>query len=309
MTQKKNQLDLTTQVEDEQPGDLPALMNQDGTINPAAFTRPDKRIEAFRKMFPTDTYNVVLFSQFILSKLPEGVKLYPQLVEIRNEDLWTSQNAAEVGLKPGQAMINSRAVEKIAQAAGVKLEKVRDEEIKIGGELHLLIEYIASVRLPDGTIEQTPPTGKSLPIKTKSGNNQAHIRESVDMKARRNACKALLAIPTTLPIEHATRYWVTAKAVYDDTPAGQALREKTIQASQTATAKLYDEPPQIQDAKVEDEGPSLFEQKTIAIENAGSLEELKRIAETIDKSQYTKTEFMALKGYYSEAHNRLKGDY
>jgi len=220
------------------------LIMPSGEINPSAYkNKYEDKILELQKLFPMEKYNMVLFSQFLLNVLPDNVVLKPQVVTVNKDDLWDETNAKEVGLKPGHVMLKSEKVIGIGQAVGIKLEKVTDRTIEINGVAHLLIEYIASLDLPDGTTTETPPTGKALPILNSYGKNQAHIHESCDRKAKRNAIKELLQIPTQIPLEQAKKMWVCMKAVYKDGEGGYSnTKTKTINAQgSTAIEALYDE--------------------------------------------------------------------
>jgi len=219
------------------------LMMQNGEINPLAYANdPMKKLEQLRVLFPTEKYNVVMFSQFLMNALPAGISLKPQFVSVTDEDLWDQNNAKEVGLKEGQVMLKSEKVINLGQAVGIRLEKVLEEEIKLNGIPHLRIEYVASLRLPDGTMIKSTPTGKSLPVITSTGKVQAHIHESVDRKAKRNAIKEMLSIPTQMKKTEAQKMWVCVRAVLGDGSVDSQEQMKTIEASATAaTNALYNE--------------------------------------------------------------------
>lgn len=219
------------------------LMKSNGEINPLAYANdPMKKLEQLRVLFPTEKYNVVMFSQFLMNALPTGISLKPQFVSVTDEDLWDQKNAKEVGLKEGHVMLKSEKVINLGQAVGIRLEKVLEEEIKLNGIPHLRIEYVASLRLPDGTMIKSTPTGKSLPIITSTGKVQAHIHESVDRKAKRNAIKEMLSIPTQMKKTEAQKIWVCVRAVLGDGSIDSQEQMKTIQASATAaTNALYSE--------------------------------------------------------------------
>ncbi|WCL51457.1 hypothetical protein [Leptospira sp. GIMC2001] len=253
------------------------LLMETGEINPSAYQNKfEEKLDALQTLFPREKYNMVLFSQFLMNCLPANVVLKPQIVTVTKDDIWDERNAEGVGLKKGHVMLKSEKVIGIGQAVGIKLDKVTDKTIEIGGVAHLLIEYVASLDLPDGTPSITPPTGKALPILTSSGKNQAHVHESCDRKAKRNAIKELLQIPTQLPLEQAMKMWVCMKAVYKDDDGGfSANKIKTINAQATqATTLLFD-----------DKGPT-YDELLSEIEKAESKVELESILAKVNNSKF-----------------------
>lgn len=220
------------------------LMLSNGEINPLAYAKdPIEKLKNLRTLFPPEKYNIVMFSQFLMNSLPEGISLRPQFVTVSDDDLWDEKNASGVKLTAGHVMLKSEKVINIAQAIGLRLEKVLEEETVLNKVPHLRIEYVASLRLPDGTIVKSSPVGKSLPITTKDGSNQAHIYENVDRKAKRNAIKEMLAIPTQMKREEAQKMWVCVRAVIGDGSIESIEQGKTIEASATvAKENLYGDP-------------------------------------------------------------------
>lgn len=222
-----------------------SILLSNGEINPRAYiTDPLKKLEALREKFPKEKYNIVMFSQFLMNQLPEGITLHPQFIEITDEDLWDEKNAAEVKLKPGQVMIKSEKIINIGQAVGIRLEKVVEEEISLNKVPHLRILYVASLTLPDGTKIESPPVGKCLPIINQNGKVQAHIHESVDGKAKRNAIKHLLSIPTAMEKAEAKKMWMCVRAVAKEGSVQSENKVKTVEGAATvATSNLYGDEP------------------------------------------------------------------
>ncbi|MDZ4726164.1 MAG: hypothetical protein SH817_08400 [Leptospira sp.] len=260
------------------------LMMPNGEINPSAFVNdPMKKLEKLRILFPPEKYNVVMFSQFLMNALPEGITLKPQFVSVTDEDLWDEKNASEVPLKKDHVMLKSEKVINIGQAVGIRLEKVLEKEIELRGVPHLRIEYVASLRLPDGTMVQSTPTGKNLPILTKSGSVQAHIHESVDRKAKRNAIKEMLSIPTQMKRTEAQKMWVCVRAVIGDGSIESQAQIKTIQASATAaTNALYSD-----EVVVKNEPkPITPDEFKEMIKNCKTFEEWETLRDTLAKDMF-----------------------
>lgn len=218
-----------------------SILLSNGEINPSAYAKdPIEKLKNLRTLFPPEKYNIVMFSQFLMNSLPEGISLKPQFVTVSDDDLWDEKNASGVKLTAGHVMLKSEKVINIAQAIGLRLEKVLEEETILNKIPHLRIEYVASLRLPDGTIVKSSPVGKSLPITTKDGSNQAHIYENVDRKAKRNAIKEMLSIPTQMKREEAQKMWVCVRAVVGDGSIESQEVGKTIEASATVAKEgLY----------------------------------------------------------------------
>lgn len=282
------------------------LLEADGSLNPAAFTRPDERLAEMRKVFPAEKFNFVQLSGFTLSRIPPGVKLYPQLIEVSREDFWDSKNAPEVGLKPGHVMMSATFLEKVAQAAGVELRRTAREEISLGGVDYIRIEYVASMRLPNGTILEAAPAGKELPLRTKSGNIQAHIAESCDRKARRNAIKQILSVPTAIEEKLALRHWVVVKAIYDESqPEARAIAQEIRREADESRRLLY---PAVKDAEVvptDPTPPTGFAELREEMQKAATLDELNAIANG-DMRHLSEIEHDSLRGLYARRARELR---
>lgn len=191
------------------------------------------RIEAFEKQFPRDQYNIVMWDQHILSQIAPGTSMVPQYINPSMEDCWHGEDAKKMQLRPGQVEPKADFWIRIGNAAGVKLTQHSSEEIEIGGKKHLQILYIASMELPDGTIMFSEPVGKAMPVHTSSGSLQAHLFESVDKKAKRNAIKALLNFPTTMSEEQFKKPFIAAKVIYR--PGIDETTDKLLAARQART--------------------------------------------------------------------------
>lgn len=261
-----------------------SILLSNGEINPRAYiTDPLKKLEALREKFPKEKYNIVMFSQFLMNQLPEGITLHPQFIEITDEDLWDEKNAAEVKLKPGQVMIKSEKIINIGQAVGIRLEKVIEEEIFLNKVPHLRILYVASLTLPDGTKIESPPVGKCLPIINQYNKVQAHIHESVDGKAKRNAIKHLLSIPTAMEKSEAKKMWMCVRAVAKEGSLLSETRVKTVEGSASAAVgNLYGAEPN----PVKEEKPVSPEEFKTMIRECSTLEDLSGIRDILQPDMF-----------------------
>lgn len=280
--------------EKEKPAAALSVINANGEINPAAYANPEDRLAAFHIAFPPDKYTLVLFTQFAMSNLPAGAKLHPQFIECRDEDFWDESDFEnrEVPLKPGHVMLSAEFVIRIGLAAGIELVKTTEGQIEIEGTPYWRILYSAQIRLPDGTLLIGPESGKAQPIRTSKGTTQAHIIESTDKKARRNAIKELLTIPTQLPKRDAQRVWVVVKTQYE--PGSEA--EKLIQHRAGNAARLLYDP-----------GVNRVQAYIERFTSAITLDELDRYYQDARDSDLPDIEKRALHTYYVEGKNRLKG--
>ncbi|EMK02837.1 hypothetical protein LEP1GSC166_1869 [Leptospira kirschneri] len=282
-----------------------------GEINPQAYaTDPLSKLKKLEETFPSEKYNMIMFSQFLMNRLPEGITLKPQFVTVKDDDLWDENNAAEVRLKSGHVMLRSEKIINIGQASGIKLRKVReDREIVIGGEKHLEAAWIASLVLPDGSEIETPVVTKKLPMFTSHGKLQAHLSESLERKAKRNAIKELLNIPTSMPREHAQKMWVCLRAVYDPETSAGAKALKIVEGKATAaTALLFDTATEVPAPPVFDQIEARKRGEVIGqkLQEAKTREELKRIMEPLKPSEFDDFTWNAIRAIANQRHQELK---
>lgn len=271
------------------------LLKSNGMINPDAYIdKPKEKLAKLMETFPPEHFRMVLFSQFLMSKFPEGVEFKPQFVTVTEADVWDDKNAPQVGIKPGYVMLKSEKVIGLGQAVGIELTKAKDEVVMLGSEEYLCIEYIARLQLPDGTVVETPPSGKQVPLKTKSGSTQAHIHESCDRKAKRNAIKELLGIDTQIKKEDALKMWVCMKAVFNDQGTYSQNKVKTINAEATqAIEGLYD--------TGKPDPRKFFEE----IKGATSMAELQAISARVTEAGFEEYDREALRGRLNSRYKEL----
>lgn len=279
--------------EKEKPATALSVINESGEINPAAYANPENRIAAFKKAFPPEKFNIVLFTQFAMSNLPSGAKLHPQFLECREDDFWDQSDLQDkLKLNPDHVMLTAEFMIRLGLAAGIELVRVKEGIIDLDGSPYYQVQYSAQIRLPDGTLLVGPENGKAQPLKTTDGKTQTHIIENTDKKARRNAIKELLTIPTQIPRREAQRLWVVVKTQYE--PGSEA--EKLIQHRAGNAARLLYDP-----------GVNRVQAYIERFTSAATLDELDRYYQDARDSDLPDIEKRALHTYYVEGKNRLKG--
>lgn len=204
-------------------------------------------------------------------------------------------------------MLSANAISRIAQAAGIKLERVTDDVISASktdekGNVYnynvLRIEYKASMMLPDGTVIEE--VGGKEEIYTPG---HGHGREKIDTKARRNALKRLMNLPTTMDRDEVKKPMVVFKTLFQR--GGQVDHVvDAMEASQgKAVAALYGTTA-VQDPAIIDVEPNNphgvetvgddISSYVDAMARATTIEELKAVGEDIAATDVTQ-----------EAHDKL----
>lgn len=191
----------------EPPANPPAAPAQ-APAAAMAMAKASGALAQYSEYLDYNRYNPICYTQAVFESLPAGVRMVPQVLQIPPRDLWTKDKASF--LKAGDVMLSAVAINRIAKAFGVTLDRVTDEVIEVGGKAVLRIEYKATMLMPDGNV-QTDIGGKEEPYTP----GQQHSREKTDTKARRNALRRLLDIPVTMAEEDMKKPMVVWKAVYE----------------------------------------------------------------------------------------------
>lgn len=152
-------------------------------------------------------YNPIFYTETVFQNLPAGVSMAASVVNIPDRDLWDSDKAGF--LKGDNVMLSANGYSKLAQAAGIKLERVTNEVTETKSGPVLLIEYKASMIQQDGTV--ISDIGGKEEAYTPGKN---HSREKIDTKARRNALRRLMSIPLTMPKAEFSKPMVIFKPVF-----------------------------------------------------------------------------------------------
>lgn len=194
-----------------------------------------RQIELVKEKFDPTKYNQIFHTSTVVDMLPAGVELIPSVVNIPQHELWDKATDSKLSfLKDGMVELSAPAIKRIGMVAGVKLEKVTELVKEVNKVQYLLIEYRASMQLPDGSVHWDI-AGKEEPY---AGQ---HAREKIDTKAKRNAIKALLNIPLTLPREHVNKPFVVFKPVFRRgySPETDAILDRIEGAKANAMDMLY----------------------------------------------------------------------
>lgn len=264
------------------------LLNQPPAVQPAAEQKnlpaqhEERQIAAIKEKFDPTKFNMIMFTQAVMDILPPGVQLVPFVVQIPPNEIWDKETDKALSfLKDGKVMLAHTAFKKIGMAAGVKLERVTEQVKQVKNDTYLLIEYRASMLLPDGTVHEEV-SGKE---EVYAG---AHAREKIDTKAKRNAIRALLNIPLTMPKGNVDKPFVILKPVFHrgHSPETDAIIDRIEGAKRDAVAALYpSRQPQTIEAKFEaPRQPVNIAELSNAIEAANTPEELQAAADKVAKA-------------------------
>lgn len=210
------------------------------TIAPEASTAvaksdDQKQMEVIKEKFDPDKYNMIFHTSTVMDMLPAGVVMVPTVITIPQNELWDKAMDSKLSfLKDGMVELSAPAIKRIGMVAGVKLDKVDEEVKQVNGVSFLLIEYRASMLLPDGSVHSEV-----------SGKEEAyqgqHAREKIDTKAKRNAIKALLNIPLSIPKANIDKPFIVLKPVFHRgySPETDAIMDRIEGAKTYAMDMLY----------------------------------------------------------------------
>jgi hypothetical protein len=196
---------------------------------PLSTVPTENQIDAIKQKFDPTKFNAIFYTSTVMDMLPAGVVMVPTVIHIPQHELWDKAADKKLSFLPdGMVELSAPAIKRIGMVSGVKLEK-HDERVhtimlpakpqKTGynGNIipaepareatMLLIEYRASMMLPDGTVH-SEVSGKEEEYIGQ------HAREKIDTKAKRNAIKALLNIPLTLPRANVDKPFIVFKPIF-----------------------------------------------------------------------------------------------
>lgn len=271
-----------------------------------------ERMAQFAAFQAASNCNLPMWSTNLLTQFPAGTTLLPLPLIPQRRDAWRDADARAMKLKDGHVEPSADFIIQLGNLAGVRLDKVFEGPIELDNIKMYSVRYIASLRLPSGEILTTPgEEGKDQALYTGQGTMQAHIAESTRKKAKRNAIKCLLGIPTTLLAEEFDRPWIILRPVFR---AGVSAEADAIIAEQKAlnavtTQRLYGELPA--SAQTVDVSASAMRDgeldangMIIALQGAASLPDLDALAGQIEDMRLTGGERKAL----AAAYKRRKAD-
>ena len=183
------------------------------------------RLAKFQEFKNSSNVNLVMLEQSILSQIPKGVTLVPIPIIPDTSDAWTEEKVTGKRSPDGPRVEPSAEfLLKMANYLGIKLTQTFCGVVKDTGTEMFEILYTASMRLPNGEIISVENVGKAQQLRTSAGTQQAHIKESTDKKAKRNAVKAFLNLPTMMSKADFERPWVLFRpAIKPESPEAIAM--------------------------------------------------------------------------------------
>ncbi len=194
-----------------------------------------QQIELIKEKFDPEKYNAIFYTSTVMDMLPPGVVMVPTVIAIPQHEIWDKANDSKLTfLKDNMVELSAPAIKRIGMVAGVKLDKVNEEVKQVNGISFLLIEYRASMILPDGSVH-SEVAGKE------EAYQGQHAREKIDTKAKRNAIKALLNIPLTIPRANVAKPFIVLKPVFHrgHSPETDAILDRIEGAKNYAMDMLY----------------------------------------------------------------------
>lgn len=275
------------------------LLNPLGELDLGAFHIAE-RLQKFMDFRQKANCNLPLWENNILQNVPEGVKWLPVPIIPKASDGWgeNPEDAKKMKLKEGHVEPSADFLNRISSIMGIVLKEVFSGVVNDAGQPMYRVRYNAFLALPNGLILQKENQGKDQAIYDKAGENIiAHVVESTRKKAERNAIKALLGIPTTMPREEFFRPWIVLVPIFDN--KSQEAIQITVEAKQ-AENLLYPHPQ-----------ASLILEMHEAINNAITLETIQGIDKWIE-GQYVNIQshpgFNGLKCAFLDKKNTLEAN-
>lgn len=271
-----------------------------------------ERMAQFAEFQEASNCNLPMWSMNLLTQFPPGTTLLPLPLMPSKRDAWRDADAKAMKLKEGHVEPSADFIVQLGNMAGVRLDKVFEGVIEMDSAKMYSVRYVASMRLPNGEILTTPgEEGKDQAFYNQNGV-QAHIAESTRKKAKRNAIKCLLGIPTTMLAGEFDRPWIILRPMFR---AGVSNETDAIIAEQKAlneitTRKLYGELPasgQTIDvlASPGDDGEVGVNDMVLAMQGAETIDDLTALAGQIEEMRLTGGERKALMVAYKQRRDAL----
>lgn len=275
-------------------GALQPLLDANGEIQ-LADMQIGERVQRYIEFAEKAKCNLPLWDTTILSQMSAGTTFIPLPVIPQESDCWQGEDAKKMKLKEGHVEPSADFHLKIANMLDIKLVKTFEGVRNDTGVDQYSVRYSAHLTLPNGAILSVEDEGKDQDICNSFGR-QAHIVESTRKKAKRNAIKALLGIPTTMKVEQFQRPWILLRPVFRE---GLSDETDRIIAEQRALAeeskrKLF--PTQIIDVKAQEVVD--IEAMIAAIESANTKDELSTVQKRLASARMTQDERIQLGGLF-----------
>ena len=263
---------------------LKSLLNADGELDFQNMNISD-RLTQFADYAARSNCNLPLWESNLLTQCPIGTTLVPLPIFPKKQDAWRGEDARKMKLKDGYVEPSADFLLRIAAMLDIKLVKVFEGVTNDTGSAMYECKYNAYLMLPNGTLLSVEGEGKAQELYNSQGK-QAHIQESTRKKAKRNAIKALLGIPTSMLEEDFDRPWVLLRPVFR---AGLSDQTDAILADQKALADRSREmlfPTNKVDVAASESTPS-FEELKAALESANTPEELEAVRKRLAAAALT----------------------
>lgn len=279
---------------------LKPMLNEKGEMELASL-QLGERMAKFQEFSQKANCNLPLWETNLLTQFPEGTNLLPMPIMPTALDAWRGEDARKMKLKEGQVEPSADFVIKIGNLLGIRLTKIFEGVTEDTGTKMYSCRYNAALTLPNGAVLTVEEEGKDQELFTASGK-QAHIIESTRKKAKRNAIKALLGIPTSMPEALFDRPWVLLRPVFHagiSTETDRIIAQQQEQTEQNQKLLYAQKPIDIQAEEVVS-----VEELTAAIETANTKAELDVVGKRIRTARLTGDERTQLSGKY-KARNTL----
>jgi len=257
---------------------LKPLLDSKGEINIASMDFSD-RLTSFAQFIDNADFNAILLEQNILSQLPVGASMIPLVVFPKASDAWEMSKilGSSHPDNANKVMPSADFYIKIASLLNIKLQQDQACVVTDTGQPMYSIRYTAYLTLPDGSILSVNDEGKDQELYNKNGI-QAHIVENTRKKAKRNAIKALLAMPTVMDRDQFMMPFVLFRPVFrPESEEARAIIADLKAFSDAATSRLYSRP---SITLTEDSGAS-FEDLREAMEQAADMDALAVVSKRV----------------------------
>ncbi len=258
-------------------GHLKSMMNDKGELDFSNMNYSE-RIARFQKFEEEANANLVFFADNIFAQIAPGTTYVAIPVLPKAHDVWDDKAAGKIGCAVGETEIKADFVLSVGQRLGVQLKKVFEGTRDIDGKAHYSFRYNAFLTTGDGAVIMVEDVGKDVPLYNSSGL-AAHIVESTQKKAQRNAVCALLNIRKIGKKEDFLKPWILLRPIFRDE---QILAEQA-RISNNAKALLFDNTPQVVDVERESDFESIQE----AIGEASSDDDFEAIRKRMNAARLT----------------------
>lgn len=242
-----------------------------------------KRIKQFQAVVEKTEANLPLWETCIFQNVPAGTKVIPVPVFPKPSDAWTAETT-RIKYRDGEVEPSADFLLRLANTMGVKLVQTFAGIVE-GPPPMYSVRYNATLLLPSGQVLAVENEGKDVSPYNNDGTLQAHVVEATRKKAKRNAIKALLGLPTTMPAAEFNRPWIVLRPEF--TPGVSAETDALIEIQKQLIAQsqrllLAGSPDEVSAAAIDD-------LKSL-VESADTLDALKTVGKSFAQARLTTAE-------------------